>query len=131
MIIINKPGGIKTATHKNFHMQTQPINMEAWQVNYIANNSEKKTFKQLADVVQLPILTVRDYCHANGIVTKWSSAPVNVANDITKRRLKRPPTIYTQSASPYGIADDLHNKKLIAGPRAGNLLGSYDSWNTI
>ncbi|THU34225.1 hypothetical protein FAM09_24720 [Niastella caeni] len=77
---------------------------EQWQKDFIKENAGSMTLKQLSEKLNMPIGTIHAYCKDNNILTRKAHKRL-VEIDKPKQKIVRPPAIYSQSGSPYGIAN--------------------------
>jgi hypothetical protein len=97
------------------------VPIQQWQFNYIEQYHKEKTVEELAKAVGLSIYWVYTVCYERRWNYKRQRSGVAFVNyipsikekvfipDKPKQGLARPPAVYTNSPSPYGIADQLHN----------------------
>lgn len=75
----------------------------------LTEKASEMTLKQLSKALNIPIGTVNNYCEKNGLLTKNAhSKKRNKVKEIVVNT-DRPPTVYSQIPSPYGIATELRS----------------------
>jgi hypothetical protein len=103
--------------------------IEDWQVDFIVDHHREATAEQLAVKLKCPLWRIYEVCDKKGIrplkprehkeqlslkmqslyaYKKMRSNDTPVQKEET---WQRPPAVYTNSPSPYGIADQLHHGK--------------------
>lgn len=85
-----------------------PRKYEQWQKDFIAQNASKLTYTQLSEKVKIPVPTLQKYCKENKLVVRYAHNQKENKLNTTVNSFKRPPAVYNQSPSPFGIADWLH-----------------------
>jgi hypothetical protein len=75
---------------------------------FIANNAENLTQRELADHIGRHQSIVAKYLINRKINSKFAHRSRKIAMPEPKPIIQRAPPIYTQSSSPFGIADKHH-----------------------
>lgn len=89
-------------------------------IAFIKEHGKDYSIPQLSRLLARPLKFIATYCEANNIETKShgevhkNGKQVNKPAKEKEIRIQRPPAVYTNSRSPFGIADDLHNTRSIA-----------------
>ena len=90
-----------------------------WQERFIRKNSTEYTCQEMADKLNLTRIDVNNFCHREKLdfkmvrkkkVKKIRTNPTIIYIPPVKHAIKRPPAIYGNIPSPYGLASELHNR---------------------
>lgn len=85
---------------------------QQWQIDFIKENSEGMTLKELSNEVKLPISSIYAFCRENNISTKHAHG--KIITEEKKKSISRPAAVYTQLNSIYGIANSCNGVSLTA-----------------
>lgn len=91
---------------------------------YLRANHEQMYVEDMAVVLGRRNFSVADTLRRLGLKAKWRFQKVTHKNKVfpaSRVQIVRPPAVYTNSPSPYGIADELHNRKLVIHEQPGEL----------
>jgi hypothetical protein len=92
--------------------------IEQWKKDFIKEHAHDHSLAQLADLLDLSDWCVRKYCSDNRIAyipgkpRKKRDKQIVFEKPIIQdppKKINRPPAVYGNSPSPYGIASELHN----------------------
>jgi hypothetical protein len=90
-----------------------------WQKDYIKRNAYNQTLEQLSKATDLSKITIGKFCADNRIayVSEKTARKIRTKQIVFEKptvpdppkKINRPPAVYGNAPSPYGIADELHN----------------------
>jgi hypothetical protein len=100
--------------------------MVAWKEEYILDHHETMTATEISRVLKVTDVTVAAYAKSLGVkcLVRPAGQRVNqlrisvgrpkiVEREEPKPQISRPPAVYGNSPTPYGIADELYQRSLI------------------
>lgn len=89
-----------------------PFNIPQEQIQYVILNAPHQTVEELLQNLNIKYARLYWICKSYKVVPKGAPFLEKIINrdkPPTEKKIVRPPARYSNSPSPYGIADELHH----------------------